>query len=184
MPPRLEDGLRDGQVPGDRGRSGDGHQPGLIQRPGLRLAAGARTMGAAARRDRTLPTVTLSDTGVRGERAHCRRQARQAAAEVAVRRPCRNGDMHAAGLIVLLLRDRQGWVKVVVTAPAGHVGSRVVRLLIQAGYGQRCSPATRPGLTGPPASARTWLKPIWVCRGGGAGDPGCGRVVLGGAADR
>ena len=45
MPPRLEDGLRDGRVPGDRGRSGDGHQPGHIQRPGLRLAAGAPEHG-------------------------------------------------------------------------------------------------------------------------------------------
>ena len=38
MPPRLEDGLRDGRavgrVPKDRGRSGDGRQPGLIKRPG------------------------------------------------------------------------------------------------------------------------------------------------------
>ena len=69
MPPRLEDGLRDGRaggrMPGDRGRSGDGRQPGLIQRPGLRLAAGPRNVGAAARRVRTLPAVTLSDTSVR-----------------------------------------------------------------------------------------------------------------------
>ncbi|MGH3250744.1 MAG: NAD(P)H-binding protein [Trebonia sp.] len=32
-----------------------------------------------------------------------------------------------------VLRDRPGCVKIVVTAPAGHVGSRVARLLIQAG---------------------------------------------------
>jgi len=38
MPPRLEDGLRDGpaagRVPGDRGRSGGPTPAGLIQRPG------------------------------------------------------------------------------------------------------------------------------------------------------
>ena len=54
MLPRLEDGLRDGRVPGDRGRSG-GHQPGLIQRPGSGWRLGPRNAGAAARRDRTLP---------------------------------------------------------------------------------------------------------------------------------
>ncbi len=47
MPPRLEDGLRDGRaasrVPRDYGRSKDGRQPRLIQCPGLRLAAGPRT---------------------------------------------------------------------------------------------------------------------------------------------
>src|SRR5690349_515837 len=47
MPSRLENGLRDGRaasrVPRDCGRSGDGRQPGLIQRPGLRLAAGPGT---------------------------------------------------------------------------------------------------------------------------------------------
>ena len=77
MPPRLEDGLRDGRaggrMPGDRGRSGDGRQPGLIQRPGLRLAAGPRNVGAAARRVRTLPAVTLSDTGGQEERTRSRR---------------------------------------------------------------------------------------------------------------
>jgi hypothetical protein len=66
-----------GRVPGRPGArrpraiGGDGHQPGLIQRPG------PRNVGAAARRDQTLPAITLSDTGVRGERAHSRRSARQ-----------------------------------------------------------------------------------------------------------
>jgi hypothetical protein len=69
MPPRREGGLRDGRaggrVPGDRGRSGDGHQPRLIQRPGLRLAAGPRNAGVADRRVRTLSAGTLNDMGVR-----------------------------------------------------------------------------------------------------------------------
>ena len=51
-----------------RAIGGDGRQPGLIQRPGLRLAAGPRNVGAAARRVRTLTAVTLSDTGGQGER--------------------------------------------------------------------------------------------------------------------
>ncbi len=37
---------------------------------------GPRNVGAAGRRDQTLPAVTLSDTGVRGERAHSRRSVR------------------------------------------------------------------------------------------------------------
>jgi hypothetical protein len=45
MPPRLKDELQDGRVPEDRERSGDGHQPALIQRPGLRLAAGGPERG-------------------------------------------------------------------------------------------------------------------------------------------
>jgi hypothetical protein len=69
MPPRLEGGLRagwaGGRVPGDRGRSGDGHQPGLIQRQGLRLAAGPWNAGAAARHSHTLSAGTLSDMGAR-----------------------------------------------------------------------------------------------------------------------
>ncbi len=46
MPPGLEDGPRDGRaagrVPGDLGDPGpgDGRQPGIIQRAGLRQAAG------------------------------------------------------------------------------------------------------------------------------------------------
>ena len=72
MPPRLEDGLRDfravGRVPRDRGRSG-GRTPARAHPAcGLRLAAGPRNVGAAARRVRTLPAVTLSDTGGQEER--------------------------------------------------------------------------------------------------------------------
>ena len=65
MPSRLEDGLQDGpavgRVPRDRGDRGDGRQPGLIHRLGLRLAAVPRNAGAAARR--VPPAVTLSDAG-------------------------------------------------------------------------------------------------------------------------
>jgi hypothetical protein len=60
-----------------RPRAIGGRTPaGLIQRPGLWLAAGPPNAGAAARCVRTLPAVTLSDTGDQGERAHCRRSGR------------------------------------------------------------------------------------------------------------
>jgi hypothetical protein len=73
MPPRLEDGLRDGRVPRDCGRS-RGRTPARAHpASGLRLAAGPRNVGAAARRVRTLPAVTLSDTGGQEERTRSRR---------------------------------------------------------------------------------------------------------------
>jgi hypothetical protein len=76
MPPRFEDGLRDGRavgrVPRDRGRSG-GRTPALAHpASGLRLAAGPRNVSAAARRVRTLSAVTLSDTGGQRERTRSR----------------------------------------------------------------------------------------------------------------
>ena len=80
MPPRLEDGLRDGRavgrVPRDRGRSGGRTPARAHPASGLRLAAGPRNVGAAARRVRTLPAVTLSDTGGQGERTRSRRSVR------------------------------------------------------------------------------------------------------------
>ena len=80
MPPRLEDGLRDGRavgrVPGDRGRSGARTPARAHPASGLRLAARPRNVGAAARRVRTLPAVTLSDTGGQGERTRSRRSGR------------------------------------------------------------------------------------------------------------
>ena len=76
MPPRLEDGLRDGRavgrVPRDRGRSGGRTPARAHPASGLRLAAGPRNVGAAARRVRTLPAVTLSDTGGQEERTRSR----------------------------------------------------------------------------------------------------------------
>ena len=81
MPPRLEDGLRDGRavgrVPRDRGRSGGRTPARAHPASGLRLAAGPRNVGAAARRVRTLPAVTLSDTGSQGERTRSRRYGRE-----------------------------------------------------------------------------------------------------------
>ena len=80
MPPRLEDGLRDGwavgRVPRDRGRSGGRTPARAHPASGLRLAAGPRNVGAAARRVHTLPAVTLSDTGGQGERTRSRRSER------------------------------------------------------------------------------------------------------------
>jgi hypothetical protein len=77
MPPRLEDGLRDGRavgrVPRDRGRSGGRTPARAHPASGLRLAAGPRNVGAAARRVRPLPAVTLSDTGGQEERTRSRR---------------------------------------------------------------------------------------------------------------
>jgi hypothetical protein len=77
MPPRLEDRLRDGRavgrVPRDRGRSG-GRTPARAH-----PASGLRNVGAAARRVRTLPAVTLSNMGGQRERTRSRRSARASA---------------------------------------------------------------------------------------------------------
>ena len=75
-----------------RAIGGTGTSPGSSSSRGSgRRRLGARNVGAAARRDRTLPAVTLSDTGVRGERAHSRRSARLSARSRRFPTPCRTG---------------------------------------------------------------------------------------------
>jgi hypothetical protein len=69
MPPRLEDGLRDGRavgwVPRDRGDRGRAPARDSSSGRGSGWRLGSGTRGAAARRVRTLSAATLSDTGVR-----------------------------------------------------------------------------------------------------------------------
>jgi len=60
-----------GRVPRDRDDRGDGRQPGLIHRPGLRLAAVPRNAGATGPA-RPPPAVTLSDAGGQEECAPSR----------------------------------------------------------------------------------------------------------------
>ena len=95
MPLRLEDGFRDGRaagrVPRDRGRSGGRTPARAHSASGLRLASGPRNVGAAARRVRTLPAVTLSDTGGQGERTRSRRYAWSAAVRARERARPRSG---------------------------------------------------------------------------------------------
>jgi len=78
--PRLEDGLRDGwaadRVPGDRERSGMDASLGSSSGRRSGWQSALRNVGATARRVRTLPAVTLSETAGQGERTRSRRYGR------------------------------------------------------------------------------------------------------------
>jgi len=157
MPPGLEDGLQDGpaagRVPRDRGDRGDGRQPGLIHRLGLRLAAVPRNAGAAARRVRP-PAITLSDACGQGERARSRRSGAMGQLRLRRSRPYGTGrSVHGSfnGFSVPSWPKGRRWQPVLRAGrPARTARPRGSRASRRAAYLRHCASSARLRSVGAP----------------------------------
>jgi hypothetical protein len=182
---------RAGRMPGDLKQSlaEEEHQPGIVRRPelpGIRPGraghgrsgdCGPGRRGApgsgCSERQRHHSSITLSDTGSRGERAQCRRYGAIAGRQAGRRNSTRVVDLSPAA-----------WQGLPVLGVAGRRARRQV--LASGGAGLQSRPAPQPAISreGPcgggrestPPTARRVVHP--VLRTGSHRPPGCLRVRL------